>query len=44
MHEAHLFVFEVALAVRVVERRGDLRGDEERDLDRQRLIALLRFA
>ena len=43
MHEAHLFVFEVAFAVRVIERRGNLRGDEKRDLDRQRLIAFLRF-
>ncbi len=44
MNEAHLLVFEVALAVRVVERGGDLRGDEQRELRLHRLSALLAAA
>jgi len=37
MDESHLLLVEVALAVRVVECRGDLRSDEERELGRHRL-------
>ena len=43
MDESHLLPFEVVFAMRVVERRGDLRSDEEREVDRNRLIAFLRF-
>src|SRR5204862_367532 len=40
VHQAEVAVLEVALAMCVVERRGDFRGDEERQLHVQRVVAV----